>query len=214
MVQFLIEQKANIDDGLSLALDLNRKNIIKYLVEEAKANITSEDLQTTVIHRPEIAIYLINQMDTNNTTIHSVDEKGNTLLHRACKLDLGSVPSTGEYATHRNNRRRLIQLLIDKKVNINVQNNFGNTVLHVLSQRRGNANMIQLLIDNNANVFNVNKNNKDALKLAKENKNNATVEILERSIQRHLQMARTATERDIVPSHLSMSVKFYSKSHS
>lgn len=81
------------------------------------------------------------------------DKTGKTALHHACENEEESVTNN-----------EIVQLLLDNKCNINIQNNRKDTPLHI-AIREKNFSIAKLLLSHGADITIKNEKNKKALKL-------------------------------------------------
>lgn len=114
-------------------------NIIKAQQFDELLNYTNFDLSLIknywqlIKYANENIVYHI---VTNTDNIHYINEYGDLLIHECCR---------------RNSGIKIIQYLIDKKIDLNHKNNFGWTPLHIACQFQSYS-VINLLIDQNINI--------------------------------------------------------------
>ena len=169
-IKYLIEHGANVNqvnvNGFTPLLGAARNYEVAKLYIEMGADYNHQDrngnsiLFFAIMYKNfELIKYLI---DAKVVNVNNVNELGlNALiLHIMCGSK-GKYKNTSIY-------KKIIIYLIKGGININHQDNDGNTALHIAIKVRQNNEIIKLLLDNGADVNIKNKNGKTPLDIAME----------------------------------------------
>lgn len=126
---------------------------------------------------------LINKSDSNNCTpVHLAAERVGNLLQYFIEMgaDVHQIDINGQTMLHRSIQRnnfKNINLLTEKKVDLEVKDNHGYTVLQC-AVKRNKSDLLMKLIDSGANVYVVDNETKTLVHLAAEHGNIASMKIL------------------------------------
>jgi ankyrin repeat protein len=169
IVRMLIKAKANLDlqeehqrTALTIAMDKKNTGIAKLLIEaNANLDLQDEDGDTALmIAAGDSNLELVNILINAKANLEIKDTNGNTALLSA-NYDAPDV----------------INRLIEAGVDVNTQNDEGDTPLMYMSAL-GNVDIVELLIENGANLNTLNQDGQSALKRALDNDHIEIVRIL------------------------------------
>lgn len=170
IVRFLISLKVDINGNynrnqmcpLHSAAKYANKYIVLLLIDAgAKINITDTEGNYPIHYAAESgfldSLDCIDIFERNSVSLQVLNKNGDTLLHSACK---NNFPS--------GNNKNVIEYLIGKGLQVNAQNNDGQTPLHLAAaiETGGPSILVEELLKHGANPKLIDNSGKTALDLA------------------------------------------------
>ncbi|XP_063923595.1 uncharacterized protein LOC135137792 isoform X2 [Zophobas morio] len=169
------------------------ENAATLLDFEASINITDKENKNALHYTSEskqVNRDIIKILTERGINVNAQNKSGTTALQLAClkavhenvqtlldfEASINSTDKNNKNALHyasesRQNNRDIIQLLIDKGIDVNIQNKNGTTALNLACLTGVNQNA-KILLDKGASIDSMDKNNKNALHYASESQQN------------------------------------------
>lgn len=124
-------------------------------------NVNGDSALSFAIDKESIEIVRL-IIDHSNINLNAQNHYGNTILHHAISEAMKALRDNPEYDLS------IINLLLDRHIDTNIQNQSGMTVLHSVVENGGDPILINLLINFGADCNLVDNNDRTAYEIAKE----------------------------------------------
>jgi len=162
IVQLLLEKNSDVNIGnnynqtpLQIACSKENLPIIKLLINHKSTTEKNKIIELFMAckYRKPLTLQVLLK---NNVNPNAQDKNGDTVLHQI---------STCHIASNKKDEWSILQLLMNKKADINIQNKQGNTPLHLAAKKRGCLELIKYLIEMGADLMAENNNSETAYQL-------------------------------------------------